>query len=121
MRAMKRIIQDAHALPYGDELVKFLTMFLQMFKSHTHKYANLPPCPDDASKKLDMKYGTGTGEYSSLDYDYSNSSVVTAMLSFQFIPKKERVKILRKIYNGLNEDGAFFMVEKIKNNIGIRI
>lgn len=52
-----------------------------------------------------------------LDYDYSNSSVVTAMLSFQFIPKKERVKILRKIYNGLNEDGAFFMVEKIKNNI----
>ena len=52
-----------------------------------------------------------------LDYDYSNSSVITAMLSFQFIPKKERVKILSKIYNGLNEDGAFFMVEKIKNNI----
>ena len=52
-----------------------------------------------------------------LDYDYSNSSVITAMLSFQFIPKKERVKILRKIYNELNEDGDFFMVEKIKNNI----
>ena len=90
--AMKRIIQDAHVLPYGDELVKFLTMFLQMFKSHTHKYANLPPCPDDASKKLDMKYGTGTGEYSALDYDYSRG-----------VTKEQRFEDTSKTFKGLGE------------------
>lgn len=91
-RAMKRIIQDAHAVPYGDELVNFLTMFLQMFKSHTHKYANLPPCPDDASKKLDMKYGSGTGEYSALDYDYSRG-----------ITKEKRFEDTSKTFKGLGE------------------
>lgn len=68
---MNKIIEQAHVLPYGDILVDFLQMFLQMFKAHTHKYPGLPPCPDDASKKLDMKYGTGTGEYDDRQYDYS--------------------------------------------------
>ena len=53
---MKKIIESAHRLPYGDELVKFLTMFLTMFKSYTHKYHNLPPCPDPISMKFDEIY-----------------------------------------------------------------
>lgn len=53
---MKKIIESAHRLPYGDELVKFLLMFLQMFKSHTHKYHNMPPCPDGISGKFDSTY-----------------------------------------------------------------
>lgn len=56
---MQEIIDKAHCLPYGDVLVDFLTMFLQMFKSHTHKYHNLPPCPDSFSENLDKKYGSG--------------------------------------------------------------
>jgi hypothetical protein len=91
-RAMKKIIQDAHALPYGDELVNFLTMFLQMFKSHTHKYANLPPCPDDASKKLDMKYGSGTGSYSASDYDYTRGT-----------SNEKRFEDASKTFKGLGE------------------
>ena len=89
---MKDIIAKAHVLPYGDVLVDFLTMFLQMFKSHTHKYDNLPPCPDDASKKLDMKYGTGTGEYNALDYDYSRG-----------ISDEKRFEDTSKTFKGLGE------------------
>ena len=71
---MANIIEKAHVLPYGDVLVDFLQMFLQMFKSHTHKYANLPPCPDDASAKLDAKYGSG-GITSPLDMMSSPNQV----------------------------------------------
>ena len=31
-----------------------------------------------------------------MEFDYNNSSIVTSMLAFQFINKKERVKILKK-------------------------
>jgi len=56
---MKKIIQNAHNLPYGDVLVDFLQLFLQMFKSHTHRYHLLPPVNDADAQKLYMKYGEG--------------------------------------------------------------
>lgn len=52
-----------------------------------------------------------------LDFDYTNSSIITSVLTLQFINKKERKKIIKKIYNEMNEDGSLFIVEKIKNNI----
>ena len=52
-----------------------------------------------------------------LDFDYTNSSIITSVLTLQFINKKERKEIIKKIYNEMNEDGALFIVEKIKNNI----
>lgn len=55
---MKEIIEKAHRLPFGDTLVNFLSLLLKMFKSHTHKYHNLPPCPDTNSGIFDSKYGS---------------------------------------------------------------
>lgn len=52
-----------------------------------------------------------------LDFDYTNSSIITSVLTLQFINKKERKEIIKKIHNEMNEDGALFIVEKIKNNI----
>lgn len=56
------MIEKAHRLPYGDILVDFLKTFIEMFKSHTHKYHNMPPCPDDKSLNFDTKYPTGNLE-----------------------------------------------------------
>lgn len=39
---VKKIIDTAHPLPYGDTLVEFLTYFLQMFKEHAHPYPGMP-------------------------------------------------------------------------------
>lgn len=89
---MRKIIEKTHVLPYGDILVDFLTMFLQMFKSHTHKYANLPPCPDDCSKRMDEKYGTGGREYTDLDYDYSRGT-----------NENKRFEDASKTFSGLGE------------------
>ncbi len=52
-----------------------------------------------------------------LDFNYTNSSVITSVLTLQFINKKERKEIIKKIYNEMNEDGSLFIVEKVKNNI----
>ena len=52
-----------------------------------------------------------------LDFDYTNSSIITSVLTLQFINKKERKEIIKKIHNEMNEDGSLFIVEKIKNNI----
>lgn len=52
-----------------------------------------------------------------LDCSYINSSVVIAMLSFQFMKKEERKKVIKKIYNEMNDDGALFIVEKVKTEI----
>lgn len=66
---MKKIVEEAHVLPYGDKLVDFLLLFLQMFKSHTHKYSNLPPCPDEASENLEKAYGSTGGVYKKSNYE----------------------------------------------------
>ena len=52
-----------------------------------------------------------------LDFDYTNSSVITSMLALQFMTKKDRKILLKKLYQGLNEDGALFIVEKTKTSI----
>lgn len=52
-----------------------------------------------------------------LDFNYTNSSIITSVLTLQFINKKERKEIIKKIHNEMNEDGSLFIVEKIKNNI----
>lgn len=43
---MKKIVEKAHQLPYGDILVEFLTLFRNAFLTHTHSYIGLPTCPD---------------------------------------------------------------------------
>lgn len=41
--AINKIIEEAHVLPYGDILVKFLKIFVNAFLTHTHPYPGMPP------------------------------------------------------------------------------
>ena len=88
---MKKIVKDAHLLPYGDVLVDFLQKFLQMFKSHTHKYSNSPPCPDTSSLQMDIAYGTGTGKLNNELYNYSRGK-----------KEYERYEDVYKVFSGLS-------------------
>lgn len=45
---MKKIIEKAHKLPYGDVLIEFLNLFRNAFLTHTHPFAGLPTTPDAA-------------------------------------------------------------------------
>lgn len=55
---LEKVYQQAHRLPYGDELVAFLKEFVRVFKDHTHPFHQMPPClnetdNDAISKDLD--------------------------------------------------------------------
>ena len=43
---IKKFIEEAHPLPYGDTLIRFLQVFVTAFKNHTHKYSQMTPVPD---------------------------------------------------------------------------
>lgn len=49
-----------------------------------------------------------------VEFNYENSSVITCMLSLQFIEKHDRIKLLNKIYNQMNIGGCLFIVEKVR-------
>lgn len=48
---MKSILEKAHRLPYGDDLVDFLKAFREVFLAHTHPLGCLRPCvaPNEAT------------------------------------------------------------------------
>lgn len=75
--------------------------------------AMIEECTNKRYNRMAMKFIT----CDALDFDYNNSSVVTCMLSLQFIEKSSRVQLLKSIYDGLNQDGALFVVEKVKTDI----
>lgn len=43
---MRKIVETAHQLPYGDKLIEFLDIFRKAFLNHTHSHYLLPPIPD---------------------------------------------------------------------------
>ena len=47
------------------------------------------------------------------DYEFKNSSLITSVLTIQFIPEQYRQDLINKIHNGLNKGSAFIMVEKV--------
>lgn len=55
-----------------------------------------------------------------VDVDYKNASVITMILMLQFLEKKQRIALLQKIYDSVDNETALFVVEKIKtDNINI--
>lgn len=43
-----------------------------------------------------------------------NASIITSILTLQFIPIQDRLSVVNKVYNGLNKGGAFIVFEKIE-------
>lgn len=50
------------------------------------------------------------------DIDYTNTSLVTFILTLQFIPKHKREQLLQKIYNNIDVGTCIIIVEKIKSS-----
>ncbi len=48
-----------------------------------------------------------------VNYKYSNSSFILSFLTAHFIKHNERDILIQNVYNGLNEGGAFCLVEKV--------
>ncbi|RUM71710.1 MAG: carboxy-S-adenosyl-L-methionine synthase CmoA [Sulfurovum sp.] len=48
-----------------------------------------------------------------LSYDYKNEDVIVANYTLQFIRPIQRLELVKKLYNGLNDEGMFIFSEKI--------
>jgi tRNA (cmo5U34)-methyltransferase len=44
---------------------------------------------------------------------FQNTSVVYSLFTLQFLPERDRLPLLKRIYEGLNEGGALIMSEKV--------
>ena len=42
----------------------------------------------------------------------SNASLITSVFTLQFMSMRDRLPMIKKVYNGLNEGGAFIFAEK---------
>jgi tRNA (cmo5U34)-methyltransferase len=54
-------------------------------------------------KKIDVRKYDG----------FKNLSVVYSLFTMQFLPERDRLKLVKKIYKGLNDGGAFIFAEKV--------
>lgn len=63
------------------------------------------------TNKSSMKTVATVGDITCVNID--NASFITALFTMQFTTIKNRLHIFKKIYDGLNNRGAFIMVEKI--------
>lgn len=52
---MKKIIDKAHLLPYGDVLIEFLDIFRKALLKHVHPYVQLPPTVDTETGTLQVQ------------------------------------------------------------------
>jgi len=48
-----------------------------------------------------------------LTYDYSHEDIITANYTLQFIRPMQRVELVKKLYEALNDDGIFIFSEKV--------
>ena len=48
-----------------------------------------------------------------LTYPYRNEDIIVSNYTLQFIRPMQRLELVKKIYNGLNEDGLFIFSEKV--------
>lgn len=49
---IEKILNNAHPLVYGDELVSFLKQLLELFRNHTHPYSMIPPALSQTDKNV---------------------------------------------------------------------
>ena len=48
-----------------------------------------------------------------LSYDYRDEDIIVANYTLQFIRPMQRVELVKKLYNALNDDGMFIFSEKV--------
>lgn len=61
---IKRIIENAHELPYGDKLCEFLLDFVKVFENHVHQYGPSIPVQREPNKLIfNEKYGNTLETY----------------------------------------------------------
>jgi len=71
---------------------------------------------ENRRKELSKEYPESNVNFINDDvrfYEFKNCSLVTSIFTLQFMPMKDRSKLISKIYEGLNVGGGFIFAEKL--------
>ena len=114
---------NTNVVDVGCSTGKLTKMILEGNQSHLYAHyvgIELSPSFYDA---LDERYDEvfKKHRWSSLEwvkhdvnnYTFKNCSLVTSLFTLQFMSKVSRLGVIKKIYEGLNEGGAFIFAEKL--------
>jgi len=85
-------------------LLKSLPLLKDMKKYGIYKSDNLLPKDEEGCNFLNVNLD----EY----FCFNNASFIYSLFTFQFISQKNRLDLMKNIYNGLNKGGAFLFCEK---------
>jgi len=80
-------------------------------------YIGIDSSDDMCNKLLDEKVDFKVlNEDITKNFEFNNASLITSILTIQFIPEQYRQELVNSIYQGLNKGSAFIMVEKVIGN-----
>ena len=71
---------------------------------------------ENRRKELSKEYPESNVNFINDDvrfYEFKNCSLVTSIFTLQFMPMKDRSKLISQIYGGLNVGGGFIFAEKL--------
>ena len=107
---------DKKVLDLGSSTAKFLLDLHSKMKVKMHLKGldNSQAMLDRAEQKCQAFGADIALEFADmLTYDYENEDVVVANYTLQFIRPMQRLELVKKIYEGMNDDGMFIFSEKV--------
>ena len=103
-------------LDLGSSTAKFLLDLHSKMsvKMHLKGLDNSQAMIDRAEQKCKALGADITLEFADmLSYEYRDEDVIVANYTLQFIRPMQRVELIKKLYNGLNDEGVFIFSEKV--------
>lgn len=88
----------------------------ELKRDNTFVGIDIEPAMVNECKKRFEKDDISFLEADAMDIDYSEASVVSMILVLQFIEKEKRWKLLKKIYDDIEDDSCLLIVEKIRTS-----
>ncbi len=103
-------------LDLGSSTAKFLLDLHSKMetKMHLKGIDNSPAMLERAEQKCRAFGATVDLELADMiAYDYDNEDIIVANYTLQFIRPMQRIELIKRLYEGLNEDGMFIFSEKV--------
>jgi len=112
---------DTNVYDIGTSTGKVIDSILEKYKDKLINIVGVDTSRDMIDKSKRIFSGNSNvklicGDATDDSFEMKNASLVTAILTTQFIPQRYRQTLVDKIYNSLNPGGGFILVEKIIGN-----
>lgn len=108
---------DTNVYDIGTSTGKVISSLLTKYQNKKINYIGIDNSPEMIAKAKDnLSIHNNVNIINddvTKEYIFENASLITSILTIQFIQEKYRQDLINRIYSGLNKGSAFIMVEKV--------